>query len=78
MADNKDIARVLDRLAPRLHRLELLRTGAMPGRRALAQHEAIVARCAGGDASGTATAVRENWLELGAMIERSLAPAPPG
>jgi DNA-binding GntR family transcriptional regulator len=72
-SDNPEIPRVLERLAPRLHRLELLRTGVLPGRRALAQHEAIIARSAGGDAKGTASAVRENWLELGAMIERSLA-----
>jgi DNA-binding GntR family transcriptional regulator len=73
-SDNPEIARVLERLAPRLHRLELLRAGAIPGRRALAQHEAIIARAAGGDATRAASAVRENWLELGAMIERSLAP----
>jgi DNA-binding GntR family transcriptional regulator len=72
---NADVARVLDRLGPRLHRLEILRAGAIPGRRALAQHEAIIARAAAGDASRAASAVRENWLELGAMIERSLAPA---
>jgi DNA-binding GntR family transcriptional regulator len=70
---NDEIARVLERMAPRLHRLEVLRTGALPGRRALAQHEAIIARSADGDAKGTASAVRENWLELGAMLERSLA-----
>ena len=74
-SENREIPQALERLAPRLHRLELLRTGAMPGRRALAQHEAIIARSAGGDARGAASAVRENWLELGAMIERSLAPA---
>jgi DNA-binding GntR family transcriptional regulator len=73
---NREIPGVLERLAPRLHRLELLRSGALPGRRALAQHEAIIARAAAGDAKGTASAVRENWLELGAMIERSLGPAP--
>jgi DNA-binding GntR family transcriptional regulator len=72
-SDNAEIARVLERLAPRLHRLELLRAGALPGRRALAQHEAIIARAAGGDGKGTASAVRENWLELGTLIERSLA-----
>jgi DNA-binding GntR family transcriptional regulator len=75
---NPEIRRVLERLAPRLHRLELLRTGAIPGRRALAQHEAIIARAADADAQGTASAVRENWLELGAMIERSLASAANG
>jgi DNA-binding GntR family transcriptional regulator len=74
-SDNPEIPQALERLAPRLHRLELLRTGAMPGRRALAQHEAIIARSANGDARGAASAVRENWLELGAMIERSLSPA---
>jgi DNA-binding GntR family transcriptional regulator len=74
-SENREIARALERISPRLHRLELLRTGAMPGRRALAQHEAIIARASGGDASGAASAVRENWLELGAMIERSLTPA---
>jgi DNA-binding GntR family transcriptional regulator len=74
VSGNAEIARALERLAPRLHRLELLRTGAMPGRRALAQHEAIIARAANGDASAAASAVRQNWLELGAMIERSMAP----
>jgi DNA-binding GntR family transcriptional regulator len=71
-SDNVEVGRVLERLAPRLHRLELLRSGVLPGRRALAQHEAIIARAAGGDGKGTASAVRENWLELGALIARSL------
>jgi DNA-binding GntR family transcriptional regulator len=74
-SNNGEIRQALERLTPRLHRLELLRTGAMPGRRALAQHEAIIARAANGDGGGAASAVRENWLELGAMIERSLATA---
>jgi DNA-binding GntR family transcriptional regulator len=73
--DNAEIGNVLDRLEPRVRRLEVLRAGPLPGRRSLAQHEAIIARAAGGDAAGTASAVRENWLELGAMIERSLGPA---
>jgi DNA-binding GntR family transcriptional regulator len=47
----------------------------LPGRRAVAQHQAIVARAASGDASGAASATRENWLSLGAMIERGLAAA---
>jgi DNA-binding GntR family transcriptional regulator len=70
--DNAEIGHLLDRLEPRVRRLELLRPGPLPGRRSLAQHEAIIARAGSGDASGTASAVRENWLELGAMIERSL------
>jgi DNA-binding GntR family transcriptional regulator len=69
---NAEIARVLERLAPRLRRLELLRHGVLPGRRALAQHEAIIDRARRGDAVRTASATRENWLELGALVQRTL------
>jgi DNA-binding GntR family transcriptional regulator len=74
-ADNPEIERALRHLAPRLRRLEVLRTSALPGRRSVAQHEAILARAATGDARGAASATRENWLELGGLVERSLARA---
>jgi DNA-binding GntR family transcriptional regulator len=74
-AGNPEIARTLRHFAPRLRRLEVLRTGALPGRRSVAQHEAILARAATGDARGAASATRENWLELGGLVERSLARA---
>ena len=69
---NAEIGHLLDRLEPRVRRLELLSPGPLPGRRSLAQHEAIIARAATGDAARAANATRENWLELGAMIQRSL------
>jgi DNA-binding GntR family transcriptional regulator len=69
---NHEIAHLLDRLEPRVRRLELLSPGPLPGRRSLAQHEAIIARAASGDGARAASATRENWLELGAMIARSL------
>jgi DNA-binding GntR family transcriptional regulator len=72
-AGNDEIHRTLRHLAPRLRRLEILPSGALPGRRSVAQHEAIIARAAAGDARGTASATRENWLELGALIRRSLS-----
>ncbi len=72
VAGNHDIVCALERLEPRLHRLELLHTSALPGRRALAQHEAIIARAAGGDAARAASATREHWLSLGALVERAL------
>jgi DNA-binding GntR family transcriptional regulator len=72
-AHNSDIERALERMAPRLRRFERLRSGPAAGRREIAQHEAIIARAAAGDAPRTASAVRENWLTLGALIERSLA-----
>lgn len=71
-AGNLDLAHVLAGLEPRMHRLEVLHPGALPGRRALAQHEAIIARAAAGDAASAASATREHWLSLGALVERAL------
>lgn len=75
VAGNPDIERSLRHLAPRLHRMEQ-RRGVLPGRRAEAQHDAIVSRAAIGDAAGAAAAVRANWMTLGALVEHALAPAP--
>jgi DNA-binding GntR family transcriptional regulator len=76
-AGNREIVRSLDRLTCRLARLERLVTRALPGRRSVAQHEAIVDRAASGDARGAASAARENWLTLGTLLDRSLAAAAP-
>ena len=76
VAGNGEIDRVLRLLSPRLRRLEHLATATLPGRRAVAQHQAIVARAASGDAAGAALATRENWLSLGAMLERALVTHP--
>jgi DNA-binding GntR family transcriptional regulator len=70
---NPDVMRVLMGLQPRMHRLENLHSGALPGRRALAQHEAIIARAAAGDAASAASATREHWLSVGTLVERALA-----
>jgi DNA-binding GntR family transcriptional regulator len=72
LAANAEITRLVARLGPRVRRLELLRDGVPPGRRSLAQHEAIILRAAEGDPVRAASAVRENWLELGGLVERSL------
>jgi DNA-binding GntR family transcriptional regulator len=72
-AGNADIAGVLESLEPRMRRLEIMHPGALPGRRALAQHEAILARAAAGDATRAASATREHWLSVGALVERALA-----
>jgi DNA-binding GntR family transcriptional regulator len=37
----------------------------------VSQHEAIIAASEKGDAQGAADAVRENWLSLGALIEKT-------
>jgi DNA-binding GntR family transcriptional regulator len=68
---NAEVARSLERLMPRVRRLERVRFASLTGRRSVEQHAAIVERCAAADADGTARAVRENWLSLGKLIDRS-------
>lgn len=71
-AANPVVVEGIAALEPRMHRLELLHAGALPGRRALAQHEAIIARAAAGDAARAASATREHWLSFGGLVERAL------
>lgn len=74
-AGNTEIHRSVDRLAPRLERLERLCVTVLPGRRSVAQHEAILARAAAGDAGGAGSATRANWMTLGGVIEKALGDA---
>jgi len=71
--ENPDVAGVLAQLTPRLHRFESLADRAVPGRRSVAQHHAIVLRASSGQAQPAASAARENWLTLGLVVERALA-----
>jgi DNA-binding GntR family transcriptional regulator len=68
---NREIARSLERLMPNLRRIERARFGSLAGRRSVKQHERIITLCAAGDAERAAEAVRENWLSLAALIDRS-------
>jgi DNA-binding GntR family transcriptional regulator len=70
-AANREIARSLERLMPKIRRLERARFGSLAGRRSVEQHERILALCAAGEVEQTAEAVRENWLSLGALIDQS-------
>jgi DNA-binding GntR family transcriptional regulator len=72
-AANPQLAGCLGRLSPTLHRLEALAVTQLPGGRSVAQHHAIIARCAAGDTAGAASAVRANWVTLGTLVERALA-----
>jgi DNA-binding GntR family transcriptional regulator len=68
---NREIARSLGRLMPKIRRLERARFGSLAGRRSVEQHDTIVALCASGQADATAQAVRENWLSLGVLIDQT-------
>jgi DNA-binding GntR family transcriptional regulator len=63
---NAEIVRALDRLMPRIRRLERLRFGSLSGRASVKQHELII-----NAADAAAGLVKENWLSLGALIDRS-------
>jgi DNA-binding GntR family transcriptional regulator len=63
---NTEIPKALDRLMPRVRRLERLRFGSLSGRASVRQHEQIIAA-----AEDAADLVKENWLSLGALIDRS-------
>jgi DNA-binding GntR family transcriptional regulator len=68
---NTELLPTLERLMPRLRRLERLRFGSLAGRASVHQHEAIVAAADAQDVQTTAERVRENWLSLGTLIDRS-------
>jgi DNA-binding GntR family transcriptional regulator len=70
---NAEIARVLSRLLPRLHRLQAMSAGRLPGRRSVAQHMSLIMRAETGDAPHAAAAARENWLTLGMVLEQAFA-----
>jgi DNA-binding GntR family transcriptional regulator len=70
-SQNREIPPALERLMPRLRRLERARFGSLVGRRSVDQHARIVALAAAGDAAGAAAASSENWLTLGALLERT-------
>ena len=74
-ADNREIAAALDRLMPKVRRLEFAQFGSLAGRKSVQQHAAIIDACARGAASEAAQLVEENWLSLGRLIADSLEQA---
>lgn len=66
-AANAEIPRALDRLMPRIRRLERLRFGSLSGRASVKQHAEILVA----PPEQAAVLVKQNWLSLGALIDRS-------
>lgn len=71
-AGNGEITRTLERLTPKVRRLEYAQFGSLAGRKSVQQHAAILAACERGDTSA-AMLVEENWLTLGQLIVASLS-----
>lgn len=72
-AGNGEIDRTLERLTPKVRRLEYAQFGSLAGRKSVQQHSAIIAACERGDSELAATLVEENWLALGQLIAASLS-----
>ena len=68
---NVEIGRALDRLMPRLRRLERLRFGSLARPRVRRASTTTIIAAAAHDGQTTAERVRENWLSLGTLIDRS-------
>ncbi len=68
-AANRTLAAMLERLTPRVRRLERLRFGSLPGRESVQVHERIAVALGAGDAAAAATLTRENWSTLGRVID---------
>jgi DNA-binding GntR family transcriptional regulator len=73
-ADNAELERTLERLMPRVRRLERARFASLSGRTSVKQHDRIVDCAARGSVRETVDAVRSNWRSLGALIESSFPP----
>ena len=65
---NQELEQTLERLTPKIRRLEFAQFGSLAGRRSVRQHEGIIAACEEGDAARAAQLVEENWLSLGQLI----------
>ena len=70
---NSELRRSLQRLLPRVRRLELARFRAMAGRDSVAQHDAIIEAAASGGPRATGDLVEENWLTLGRLLAETFS-----
>lgn len=69
---NTEIAPTLERLMPKIRRLEVAQFASIAGRRSVEQHEAIIAASEQRDATLAAQLVEQNWMSLGELILASL------
>jgi DNA-binding GntR family transcriptional regulator len=67
-AGTGELERSLQRLLPRVRRLELARFRASAGRESVVQHDDIIAMAASREPRRTADLVEENWLTLGRLL----------
>ena len=67
-ARNSEIQRALERLMPKVRRLEIAQFSSLAGRSSTLQHQAIIAASAQKQAQQAAELAEQNWLSLGQLI----------
>lgn len=70
---NSEVGPALERLMPKIRRLEVAQFGSLAGRRSVDQHESIIEAVEQHDAAMAAQRVEENWMSLGELILASFA-----
>jgi DNA-binding GntR family transcriptional regulator len=69
---NNEIQHVLDRLMPKVRRLECAQFGSLAGHTSVLHHQAIIAACEQRLTAMASTLTEQNWLSLGQLIVQSL------
>jgi len=69
---NREVQHTLDRLMPKVRRLEYAQFGSLAGHTSVLQHQAIIAACEQRLSAQAASLTEQNWLNLGHLIVQSL------
>lgn len=73
LANNREIQLTLDRLMPKVRRLEYAQFGSFAGHTSVQQHQAIIVACEQGQSEQAAALTEKNWLNLGQLIVKAFA-----
>lgn len=68
-SQNPEIMLALDRLLPKIRRLELVKFNACDGQKSIKQHREIIACISNGNTSKLPTLIENNWLSLAAYLK---------
>lgn len=69
---NPEIVAALERIVPKIHRLEIAQFASIKGLQSVEQHEQIILSCKNGNSEETARLVEENWLSLGELLTKNM------
>ena len=69
---NSEIRHALNRLMPKVRRLEYAQFGSLAGHTSVLQHQAIITACEQRLSEQAASLTEQNWLNLGQLIVQSL------